>query len=101
MSKKQTQPPLVATITITLSDGTNRRQFTETIEASDGCPDCMARLLGGAVGRGLVSIGGPGGGVIAAEYVTDAFDDMAGFFAEPPEDSGDDFDDGDGLDNDE
>lgn len=96
MVDNKQQPPLVATISITLSDGTNRRQFSETVEAGDGCPNCMARLLGGAVGRGLVSIGGPGGGAIAAEFVTDALDDMAGFFAETPEDSGDDFElDGD------
>ena len=101
MSDSNNAPPLVATVSITLTDGTNRRVYTETVEASDGCPNCAAAMLGSAIGKAMLAIAGPGGATIAAEFVTDALDDIAGFFAGSPEDSGDDFDDGDDLDNDE
>ena len=95
VSSKQ-QPPLVATVSITLTDGTNRRVYTETVEASDGCPNCAAAMLGSAIGKAMLAIAGPGGATIAVDHVADALDQTAAYYIEEPEDSGDDFDlDGD------
>ena len=86
MVDNKQQPPLVATVSITLTDGTNRRVYTETVEASDGCPNCAAGMLGSAIGKAILAIAGPGGATIAIDYVTDALDQTAGYFAEEPDD---------------